>query len=161
MVALLVFSVILLAQGYPTPQPVLIEKKIQAPAIFKEPSAPCTGVDPELLTAWVKSVARVGTHDHYTLSMRVKNAGLSSEPAGFPQRVDVFRDGHRVASVPVAHLDAGQARNVSTTVEVPCGAAASVFYLPARRRRDAASGAEAVSGGARQLRSALIMRDQQ
>lgn len=116
----LFFSVVwLLAQGYPTPQPVLIDTKVPVPAIFREPATRCTGIDPELTQASVKSVARVGKNDQYTLTAQVKNVGMSAEPAGFPQRVDVYRDGHRVASVPVAPLTPEQARSIIAVVNVP------------------------------------------
>ncbi|HXP92921.1 MAG TPA: CARDB domain-containing protein [Candidatus Binatia bacterium] len=117
MLAIVIATVLLVAQG-PTPQPQL-NIKLPAPTIIPEPPTKCSGVDPELLALSVKSVARAGKYDLYTVTAEVKNVGASAEPTNFPQEVDVFRDGHPVATIPVAQLNAGQARTVSTVIEVP------------------------------------------
>ena len=63
-------------------------------------SIACSGVEPELLAFSVKSVTHAGKYDRYTVSADIKNTGGSAEPTNFPQEVDIFQDGHPVATIP-------------------------------------------------------------
>jgi hypothetical protein len=111
-------AAVLVAQG-PTPQPKLFNLQLPAPAIFPGPAARCSGVDPELMQMSIKGVEARGKYDRYELSGEVKNVGHTPEPADFPQSVEVYRDGHRLSSLPISRLAAGQSGTIRATVDVP------------------------------------------
>lgn len=76
-------------------------------------AATCAGADPAITSVAVKSVARNGLLDRYTLVGTVTNVGSEAQASNVLQFVDIYQYGRKLDSRSIPPLPAAESRTFS------------------------------------------------
>lgn len=76
-------------------------------------AAACSGAQPAILQAAVRSVTQAGDLNHYVVAITVANHGSGAQPGNTLQSVEVDQDGQKVDQKSVPPLHPGQAAVVT------------------------------------------------
>jgi hypothetical protein len=83
----------------------------------------CSGADPAISGANVKSVTNVSGVNNYVVGVSVTNRGNAGQPSNVLQSVDVFQNGNKVDTKGIPPLAAGQLYHFNFSFTRSAGAA--------------------------------------
>ncbi len=89
----------------------------------------CSGADPAIVGATVKSVSEVAGVNHYVIGVSVMNHGNAGQPSDVLQSVDVFQNGNKVDTKGIPPLTAGQLYHFNYAFMRSAGAADGTTIL--------------------------------
>lgn len=78
-------------------------------------SIACSGADPAITQAGVRSVTSGGDLRYHTVAVTVTNLGSAGQRANLLQSVDVYQDGDKVDQKGIPPLGPGQSKTVTYT----------------------------------------------
>lgn len=76
-------------------------------------AAACSGAEPSIVQAAVRSVSQNGDLNHYVVAVRVTNQGGAAQPGNTLQSIAVYQDGDKVDQKGLPPLRAGQSATVT------------------------------------------------
>jgi hypothetical protein len=76
-------------------------------------AAACSGADPAIINAAMRTVTQNGEVNRYTVAITVANQGTATQPGNTLQSVEIYQDGQKVDQKGVPPLRAGQAAVVT------------------------------------------------
>ena len=89
----------------------------------------CTGADPALVAANVKTVTNTGGVNHYAVAVSVMNRGMANQPSNVLQSVDIFQNGNKVDTKGIPPLKSGQIYKFEFTFMRSADAAEGTTHL--------------------------------